>query len=107
MGVKVNFNPIYSQLKRSNDKATTALAKQAGYDMNNYVPMESGDLRGSMRSNKNGISWDTRYARAQFYGTNGRAVFRKYTVAGTGKRWDLKAESIHGNQWEDLVKRCY
>lgn len=64
--------------------------------MDSSVPLRAGGgaLRASGRVEPNGdASYNTVYARAQFYGTNGIVVFRKYTTAGTGKRWDkpLKA----------------
>ena len=60
------------------------------------VPPRAGGraLRASGRVEPNGnVSYNTVYARAQFHGTNGIVVFRKYTTSGTGSRWDkpLKA----------------
>lgn len=104
---KVDLSPLENSIKRNTNKAKQALKKQVAYDMNRYVPMLSGDLRGSQALIKDGITWSGVYARAQFYGTNGYVVFRKYTTAGTGKRWDLKAEGIHGKTWEELVRGCY
>ena len=62
--------------------------------MDPYIPMRSGPLRASGRVESNGdVSYNTVYARAHFYGSNGIVTFRRYTTAGTGKRWDkpLKA----------------
>lgn len=111
MGIKlkanVKFGPLYSHIRSSTRQAERMLTAQAANDMNNYVPMRDGPLRGSMSVGTNQITWQTVYARAQFYGTNGYVVFRKYTTAGTGKRWDLKAAGIHGTEWKELVERCY
>ncbi|QBX13967.1 minor capsid protein [Streptococcus cristatus] len=71
-----------------------AAASQAKLIMIPYIPMRGGDLRASGRVESNGdVSYNTVYARAHFYGTNGIVVFRRYTTPGTGKRWDkpLKA----------------
>lgn len=73
-----------------------AAGSEALLIMENYVPLRAGGgaLRASGHVEGNGdVSYNTVYARAQFYGTNGIVVFRKYTTAGTGSRWDkpLKA----------------
>ncbi|MED5805750.1 minor capsid protein [Streptococcus anginosus] len=73
-----------------------AAGSEALLIMDSSVPLRAGGgaLRASGRVEPNGdASYNTVYARAQFYGTNGIVVFRKYTTAGTGKRWDkpLKA----------------
>ncbi|MFW3388569.1 minor capsid protein, partial [Kocuria sp. CPCC 205274] len=33
------------------------------------------------------------------------APVRKYSEAGTGSRWDLKAKAIHGKSWNNVVKK--
>lgn len=76
-------------------RAKIAAGSQALLVMENSVPLRagSGDLRASGRVEPNGdVSYNTVYARAQFYGTNGIAVFKKYTTPGTGKRWDKTLE---------------
>ena len=105
--VDINLAPIERRITNQTKVAQNKLIAQAGRDMNKYVPMLTGDLRGSQQLVKDGITWNTVYAKAQFYGTNGRAVFSTYTTAGTGKRLDLKAQGIHGKSWEQLVKECY
>lgn len=104
---KVDLSPLENSIKRNTVKAKRVLKTQVAYDMNRYVPMLSGDLRGSQALVRDGITWSGVYAKAQFYGTNGIVSFRNYTTAGTGKRWDLKAEGIHGKSWEELVRGCY
>ena len=74
-----------------------AAGSEALLIMDSSVPLRAGGgaLRASGRVEPNGdVSYNTVYARAQFYGTNGIVVFRKYTTAGTGKRWEkpLKAK---------------
>jgi len=103
MAIKVELSGVYKKLSSSNsDMGRVCLANQALIDMNeNYVPQLSGDLRMSVVASSDGrtISWNTPYARAQYYGSNGRAVFSNYTTPGTGPRWDEKAKNIHMNGW--------
>lgn len=73
-----------------------AAGNQALLIMDSSVPLRAGGgaLRASGRVESNGdVSYNTVYARAQFYGTNGIVTFRHYTTSGTGSRWDkpLKA----------------
>lgn len=73
-----------------------AAGSEALLIMDSSVPLRAGGgaLRASGRVEPNGnVSYNTVYARAQFHGTNGIVIFRKYTTSGTGSRWDkpLKA----------------
>lgn len=79
-----------------------AMGNQALEDMNPYVPKKDNILRttGHLTNDAKKIIYDTPYAKPQFYGTNGKAVFRKYSTPGTGKRWDLKAKSLHLPAWK-------
>lgn len=86
-------------------KAEYAIANQAMLDMEQFVPLRDGNLRGSGHVSGNKIIYDTVYARAQFYGSSYNKhrsfTFKKYTTAGTGKRWDLKAKGLYGDKWAD------
>lgn len=72
-----------------------------------YVPADSYALRSTGHVNHNhsetSVSWRTPYARAQYRGTNGIAVFRHYTTPGTGTRWVEKASRNHRPEWERSV----
>lgn len=83
-------------------KGRIAMADQILLDTTNYVPMRDGDLRASGSVGKAGatVSWNTVYARAHFYGTNGIVTFRKYTTPGTGKNWYVKAKNKHLDGWK-------
>lgn len=111
MRISVNVNQSLDGLidKLSPDKVDQAqekLARQVGQDMNEYVPLRDGPLRGSMQAKKDEVSWGPSvYAFPQFYGHAGPRVFRNYTTGGTGKRWDLKASGIHLEEWEQVVLR--
>ena len=84
-------------------KAEYAIANQAMLDMEQFVPLRDGNLRGSGHISGSKIIYNTVYARAQFYGSAYNKyrsfTFNKYTTAGTGKRWDLKAKALHGDDW--------
>lgn len=104
--VKVDLDKIQAALSKERQKRTQyALANQMLADMTMYVPYDKGPLResGLVGSGGEEISWDTDYARKQFYGTDGRVVFKRYTTPGTGKRWDLKAKANHLRSWLQVV----
>ena len=79
-----------------------AMASQAKLDSEQFVPMRDGDLRasGAVEQGGKALSWNTVYARAHYYGTNGIVVFRKYTVPGTGKNWFTKAKARNLDKWK-------
>ena len=81
-----------------------ALASQMKDDMERFVPELSGALRASAFLEKDGVTYDKPYARAQFYGSGytkkASFTFRRYTTSGTGKRWDLRASAIYMSDWE-------
>lgn len=108
VSVKVDTKGIKTKVSRMTKAGQQALANQAYADMNRYAPMLAGDLRNqsAIAPDAKSIIWNARYARAQYYGSNGRAVFRNYTTPGTGPRWDEKAKAIHGASWANVVKRA-
>lgn len=81
-----------------------ALASQMKMDMERFVPKLDGHLRASATFDKDGVTYDTPYARAQFYGSGytkkASFTFRRYTTSGTGKRWDLRSSAIYMSDWE-------
>lgn len=85
--------------------AEYAIANQAMFNMERFVPLRDGDLRGSGHVSGNQIVYNTVYARAQFYGSSYNKhrsfKFSKYTTPGTGPRWDLKAKGMYGDKWAD------
>lgn len=89
-------------------RAKVAVANQMLLDMENYVPRSKGDLRASghvVSSGRVSVVYNTVYARAQFYGSNGIATFKKYTTSGTDKRWDEKATENHMDTWTKTAKK--
>lgn len=84
-------------------RGKVAVANQMLLDMDQYIPKKSGSLRasGKVEGSGNAVTFNTVYARAQFYGTNGIVTFGRYTEPGTGKRWDDKAKDNHLEGWVD------
>jgi hypothetical protein len=106
--VSVNLSGMEKKLGKGNLRvAKQVVAQQMLLDMNRLVPRRHGDLRasGHVTSGGDAIEYSTIYARAQFYGTNGKQVFRSYTTGGTGKRWDLKAKVLYGEKWGRVFAR--
>lgn len=107
--VTVDLGGVYKKVSpQALQRGKIAAGSEALLIMESSVPLRAGggELRASGRVEPNGdVSYNTVYARAQFYGTNGIVVFKKYTTGGTGKRWDkplkaniekLKKEAIKG-----------
>lgn len=105
--IEVDLGGVKSKLSDRNIiRGKVAMANQMLLDMTNFVPManEGGDLRvsGHVVDNGDAIEWNTVYARAQFYGTNGIVNFQHYSTPGTGKRWDEKAKAIYMSDWKNV-----
>lgn len=105
MGIKIDLKGVKAKTSaQAFDRGRYALGNQMIADMNQFVPMQSGGgiLRQSahLSGDNKEVIYDTPYAKAQYYGTNGKAVFRKYSTPGTGKRWDLKAKSLYLPAWK-------
>lgn len=108
-GITHDLDATIKLLSQSNqDRATRETAQVIIDDMKPYVPELGGRLVGSARIIGNDTieyGGGTAYGRAQFYGTNGLVVFRQYTKAGSGSRWDLKAEGNHGKEWAETYAK--
>lgn len=109
--IKVDLSGANKKVSGANvKKAEYAIANQAMLDMEQFVPYRDGGLRGSGHVSGNKIIYDTVYARAQFYGSAYNKyrsfTFSKYTTAGTGKRWDLKATAMYGSRWAEKGKEA-
>ena len=87
------------------ERGRTMLADQVLVDSNQYVPADLYTLRntGHVNHDSTAVLWNTPYGKAQFYGSNGRVVFRHYTTPNTGKLWHGKAVRIHRSSWERVV----
>lgn len=106
ISIKVDIGRINKKFGPNAKKvAEYAIANQAMLDMERFVPLRDGDLRGSGHVSGNQIVYNTVYARAQFYGGayNKKRSWHwsKGKTAGTGPRWDLKAKGMYGDKWAD------
>lgn len=105
MTVKVDLTGIEKKLGQGNIKqARYAMMNDMLKDMQPFVPIDTGSLQqtGTMGIDGKSLHWVTPYAKAQFYGTNGKAIFSHYTLKGTGKRWDLRAKSLYMSDWQKV-----
>lgn len=104
--VNMKFETYDQKTSRENfERGRLALANQALMDSEAFVPMRSGTLRatGHVVGSGEALRWQTVYARAHFFGTNGIVTFRKYTTPGTGQKWTLKAKKAHIDKWKQTA----
>ena len=71
--------------------------------MDKYVPMDEGNLRINADVKADSITYESPYARYQYYGAreDGSRTVKKYTTPGTGTYWDKKMISA---EMQDVVK---
>ena len=97
VSVKINLDGARRKLSaQSLDRGRYALANQAMADMNQFVPMDEGNLRQASAIGADGksITYNMPYAANLFY------MYKfNYTTPGTGPRWDLKAKSVFMSDW--------
>lgn len=103
VNIKVDVDGVKAKAERMTKLGQVALASQVHADMNPYVPARSYDLRNqsTIAPDSKSIIYQVPYARRQFYN-----LYSNYTTPGTGPRWDLKAEAIHGAAWVGVVERA-
>ena len=71
--------------------------------MDKYVPMDEGDLRTNVDIQPHSITYESPYARYQYYGVreDGTHQVKNYTTPGTGTYWDKKMWSA---ERQDVVR---
>lgn len=71
--------------------------------MDKYVPQDNGDLRTIVDIQPNSITYESNYARYQYYGVreDGTHKVKNYTTPGTGPYWDKRMVSA---EMQDVVK---
>lgn len=71
--------------------------------MDKYVPMDEGNLRSNVSINNDSITYESPYARYQYYGIreDGTHEVKNYTTPGTGPYWDKRMVSA---EMEDIVR---
>lgn len=110
MSVKVSYelSPLEKKFGEANVlNARRVLANQILLDSEKYIPSRDGYLKvsGSIAINARWVQWNTVYARAQFFGSNGIVTFSKYTTPGTGTKWTEKASKANMHNWENVAKK--
>lgn len=108
VSVTADFQEVYKKLdSKAMDRGKYAAANQMLADMNQFIPADNYVMRSSgyVISSGEQIIWNTPYSKAQFYGTNGIAVFKNYTTPGTGSRWDLKATPLFMSSWVSVFMK--
>lgn len=103
VNVDIDLSGVEPKASRLTKLGQYALANQMYADMNNYVPLLTGDLRNQSAIAPDGksIYYNVPYARRRFY-----EPAMRYTTPGTTFRWDMKAKSIHMRSWERVTERA-
>lgn len=94
---------LVGDFRRMTKAGQRALASQVLADTNRFVPMLNGDLRssGTVSTDNKTVSWNTPYARRQYYN-----VGAKFSTAGTGAFWDMRAKSVYGSSWAIVARNA-
>lgn len=71
--------------------------------MDKYVPMDEGNLRTNVDITSYSITYQSPYARYQYYGVreDGTHEVKNYTTPGTGTYWDKRMISA---EMKDVIK---
>lgn len=78
-----------------NGQAQMKFSKECAKYMNNYVPFDTGKLKDlSVTVNKNNVTYDTPYARKQYYTNAGNG---RKANGRRGSFWDRRMWAAHGN----------
>ena len=87
----------------SNGKVQKFLTNTCYKHMDKYVPMDEGNLRTNVNIQSNSITYESPYARYQYYGIreDGTHEVHNYTTPGTGPYWDKRMVSA---EMQDVVR---
>ena len=71
--------------------------------MDKYIPLDKGNLRTIVDIEDNSITYESPYAKYQYYGVrqDGTHQVQNYTTPGTGTYWDKRMVSA---EIDDVVK---
>lgn len=69
--------------------------------MDKYVPKDTGTLRENVTLTSDSITYEQKYAHAQYIGIVKGGEVKNYTTPGTGKYWDKRMVSA---EMQDVVK---
>ena len=75
--------------------------------MDKYIPKDNGDLRTIVDIQPNSITYESPYARYQYYGIreDGTHQVKNYTTPGTGPYWDKRMVSVEIEQLVEEVQK--
>lgn len=108
---EINLGKLMSGIPSRDKHALFVTGENFKEAMKPFVPMLSGDLRGSARvtsdSSSASITYGgtgrVNYAGYQYFGVG----IRNYTTSGTGPYWDKRAWAAHGNQLMKGFERAW
>jgi len=118
--VKTNFDQLKGRFSKENIvKAKVITVNQMKSDMESLIPKRSEQtntsLRGSVipKADGSGITYNTAYAKAQFYGiiTDKHGVkhpvknYTQWPGDFPGKHWDLRGKELYGDDWVDTFAK--
>lgn len=69
--------------------------------MDKYVPLDEGNLRTIVDIQSDSITYESPYAKYQYYGISKSGKPLNYRTAGTGDHWDERMKSV---EMQDVVK---
>lgn len=107
---EVDFRGLFRDLENKKERAQRAFGETALQDMQPYVPMKSGALRGSGHTENGGkqIVWEVYASNGYPYGAKQfETQYMNYTTPGTGPHWDERATGIHMSHWENVTGSEY
>ena len=86
-----------------NGKVQKFLTNTCYKHMDKYVPMDEGNLRTNVNIQSNSITYESPYARSQYYGVreDGTHEVHNYTTPGTGPYWDKRMVSA---EMQDVIR---
>jgi len=106
--MSVKFQPT-SMIKthlgiEPNGRIQRLFTNECAKRMDKYIPKDEGNLRLIKNIQADSITYESPYARYQYYGVreDGTHKVQHYTTAGTGTYWDKRMWSAEGN---DIVRR--
>ena len=87
----------------TNGKVQKFFTNTCAKHMNKYIPKDIGNLRDIKIIEDNKITYESIYAKYQYYGihSDGTGLVKKYTTPGTGPYWDKRMVSA---EMADVVK---
>lgn len=99
-----------SVIERATNKGLKASQEQMLTDCNTYIKHLEGDLEGSSQHNVKGttltLSWDTKYAKKQWYTGKPSATSLMYHPKAS-IMWAKKAEKEYHDEWLAILNKNF